>query len=154
MNVMAKAFPASRFTGFDFAEESVATGRKEAAQLGLTNARFEIQDVAALNLENAFDLIPRIVRMPEWSRANLQTVFSGTESNVQIKHVSELRTPQSGQTGQQPASANAAPAAAGPAPASVEGASTAKLRFEPAKPGARRLLAMPALNRKAGLPVQ
>jgi general secretion pathway protein D len=76
-------------------------------------------------------LTPRIVRMPEWSRANLQTVFSGTESNVQIKHVSELRTPQSGQTGQQPASANAAPAAAGPAPASVEGTSTAKLRFEP-----------------------
>ena len=76
-------------------------------------------------------LTPRIVRMPEWSRANLQTVFSGTESNVQVKHMSELRTPQPEQSGQQPASANSAPAAAGPAPASANGSPTAKLRFEP-----------------------
>jgi ubiquinone/menaquinone biosynthesis C-methylase UbiE len=57
VNVMAQAFPTSRFTGFDFAEESIATGRQEAAQLGLANARFEVRDVAELALENAFDLI-------------------------------------------------------------------------------------------------
>jgi 2-polyprenyl-3-methyl-5-hydroxy-6-metoxy-1,4-benzoquinol methylase len=57
VNVMAKAFPASRFTGFDFSEESIATGRGEAAELGLTNAHFEIRDVAALESKKAFDLI-------------------------------------------------------------------------------------------------
>ncbi|HZO26078.1 MAG TPA: class I SAM-dependent methyltransferase [Chloroflexota bacterium] len=57
VNTMAKAFPSSRCTGFDFSEESIAMARAEAAQLGLTNARFEVQDVAALDLENAFDLI-------------------------------------------------------------------------------------------------
>ena len=57
INVMAKAFPASRFTGFDFSEESIGMARAEAAQLGLSNARFEVQDVATLNLKHAFDLI-------------------------------------------------------------------------------------------------
>jgi SAM-dependent methyltransferase len=57
VNVMAQAFPASRFTGFDFSTEGIATGRTEAEQHGLSNATFVEQDVAALDLEGAFDLI-------------------------------------------------------------------------------------------------
>ena len=57
INVMAKAFPASRFTGYDFSEEAIAAGRAEAAELGIANARFEVQDVAALDFKDAFDLI-------------------------------------------------------------------------------------------------
>jgi len=37
INVMARAFPASRFTGIDFSEEAIAAGTREAAHLGLTN---------------------------------------------------------------------------------------------------------------------
>jgi len=57
INVMAKAFPNSRFTGYDFSEEGIAAGRKEAAEWGLTNAIFQVQDVAELNNAEAFDLI-------------------------------------------------------------------------------------------------
>ena len=57
INVMAKAFPNSRFTGYDFSEEGIAAGRKEAAEWGLTNAIFQVQDVAELSNAEAFDLI-------------------------------------------------------------------------------------------------
>lgn len=57
INVMAQAFPASRFTGIDFAEEAIATGRDEAARLGLTNATFEAHDLARLDKESAYDVV-------------------------------------------------------------------------------------------------
>lgn len=57
INVMAKAFPNSRFTGYDFSESGVAAGTAEAHGMGLSNARFVLQDIAALNMPAAFDLI-------------------------------------------------------------------------------------------------
>jgi 2-polyprenyl-3-methyl-5-hydroxy-6-metoxy-1,4-benzoquinol methylase len=57
INIMAKTFPSSRFTGYDFSEEGVAAGRKEAAALGLKNAQFQAQDVAALSAKEQFDFI-------------------------------------------------------------------------------------------------
>jgi ubiquinone/menaquinone biosynthesis C-methylase UbiE len=57
INLMAKAFPNSRFAGYDFSEEGVAAGRAEASQWGLTNARFEVQDAATLNETAKYDLI-------------------------------------------------------------------------------------------------
>src|SRR5271170_1468593 len=38
-------------------------------------------------------LTPHIVRMPEWTKANLQSMYSGTETNVQIKRDSAIRAP-------------------------------------------------------------
>ena len=49
INLMAKAFPNSRFVGYDFSDGGISAGKAEAKQLGLTNARFEVKDVAALN---------------------------------------------------------------------------------------------------------
>jgi SAM-dependent methyltransferase len=57
INLMAKAFPNSRFTGYDFSEEGVAAGRREAAAWGLTNAIFETKDVAELDQVSSFDFI-------------------------------------------------------------------------------------------------
>ncbi len=57
INTMAKAFPNSRFTGFDFSEDGIATGTAEAQSLGLANARFLLQDAATLNAPAQFDLI-------------------------------------------------------------------------------------------------
>jgi SAM-dependent methyltransferase len=57
INLMAKAFPRSRFTGFDFSEEGIASGRREAEAWSLTNAVFELRDVTALDLHDRFDLI-------------------------------------------------------------------------------------------------
>lgn len=56
VNVMAAAFPRSRFVGFDFSTEAVEAGRAEAARRNLANARFESCD-AARGLPGRFDLI-------------------------------------------------------------------------------------------------
>jgi len=57
INLMARAFPNSRFVGVDFSEEGVRTGAEEAASWGLSNARFEVCDAAALPAEWRFDFI-------------------------------------------------------------------------------------------------
>jgi len=57
VNVMAQAFPQSRFTGIDFSAETLAVGAAEAARLGITNAAFERHDVAALSVSGAYDVI-------------------------------------------------------------------------------------------------
>lgn len=54
---MAAAFPASTFVGYDLAADALERGRAEAAELGLTNAHFEVQDAASLVPEEPFDAI-------------------------------------------------------------------------------------------------
>lgn len=57
INVMARAFPASRFTGIDFSDEAIAVGDREAADLGLGNASFESHNLAELDKVEAYDVI-------------------------------------------------------------------------------------------------
>ena len=61
VNLMARAFPRSRFLGVDISEEGIGLGRAEAAAWGLTNARFEVTDAASLtgryDLITAFDTV-------------------------------------------------------------------------------------------------
>jgi SAM-dependent methyltransferase len=57
INLMAQAFPASRFTGIDFSDEGLAVGRAEAARLGLANVNFERHDVAEMDVMAAYDVI-------------------------------------------------------------------------------------------------
>lgn len=60
INVMAQAFPASRFTGIDFSEQAIATGIREAAERGLANAAFESHNLADLDMaskKHAYDVI-------------------------------------------------------------------------------------------------
>ncbi len=57
INLMAQAFPASRFTGIDFSDEALTVGRAEAAAWGLSNANFESQDAASIDSAAAYDLI-------------------------------------------------------------------------------------------------
>jgi len=57
INLMAQAFPASRFTGIDFSEEGLAAGRREAAERGLDNATFESHNLAELDKVEAYDVI-------------------------------------------------------------------------------------------------
>jgi SAM-dependent methyltransferase len=57
INLMAQAFPDSRFTGVDFSEEGLTTGRAEAQRLGLANATFVARDVAELDVADAYDVI-------------------------------------------------------------------------------------------------
>jgi 2-polyprenyl-3-methyl-5-hydroxy-6-metoxy-1,4-benzoquinol methylase len=63
LNVMARAFPHSRFTGYDFSAAAIAAGNEEANAWGLTNVTFAVKDVATLadvdryQLVTAFDTI-------------------------------------------------------------------------------------------------
>jgi len=57
INLMAKEFPNSRFTGLDFSEEGIAAGGAEAEKMGNSNASFEVEDAALTDRPNAFDFI-------------------------------------------------------------------------------------------------
>lgn len=57
INLMAQAFPHSRFVGYDISEEGIAAAHSEARRLGLTNARFEVQDVSHVDTPGSYDLI-------------------------------------------------------------------------------------------------
>jgi 2-polyprenyl-3-methyl-5-hydroxy-6-metoxy-1,4-benzoquinol methylase len=57
INLMASAYPASQFVGYDFSAEAVAAATAEAASLGLANARFEERDVATLGDAPAYDFV-------------------------------------------------------------------------------------------------
>ena len=57
INLLAREFPRSRFTGIDLSDEAVTAGRAEAAAWGLANATFETRDAARLDHVAAFDLV-------------------------------------------------------------------------------------------------
>ena len=57
INLMARAYPASSFVGFDFSEEALGMARAEAESMGLTNVTFEALDVAELEGEGLYDFI-------------------------------------------------------------------------------------------------
>jgi len=57
INLMAAAFPASRFVGYDFSEEGLRAARTEAKEGKLANARFESKEVSTLDSISAFDFI-------------------------------------------------------------------------------------------------
>ncbi|GAC1685423.1 MAG: tetratricopeptide repeat protein [Candidatus Acidiferrum sp.] len=78
-------------------------------------------------------LTPRIVRMPDWTKANLRPLYSGTETNIQVKRESEIRTPAAtppvASSSKTPEST---PATNMPRPdSSQQGGTTPRLRFEP-----------------------
>ncbi|MFQ5767492.1 MAG: class I SAM-dependent methyltransferase [Acidobacteriota bacterium] len=57
INLMARAYPASRFTGLDFSPEGIAAGEKQARAWELANCTFQVADVADLDGWGPFDLI-------------------------------------------------------------------------------------------------
>lgn len=92
-------------------------------------------------------LIPHIVRLPDWTRANLRSISTGPEQNITTRRESDVRTPVAPTSpssmqpvpAQQQVSPSQAPAAGGLATVSApkaeqaNGASgqSARLRFEP-----------------------
>jgi general secretion pathway protein D len=86
-------------------------------------------------------LIPRIVRMPDWTKANLRPLYSGSETNVQVKRDSNVRAPAQPQApaalqtqpNQIVAPVTPAPVTQGiaPTPGTATGTQTANIRFEP-----------------------
>ena len=71
INLMAEAFPASRFVGFDISEAGLATGIAEAERKRLTNVRFEQQDAARLEASEQFDFITTFDAVHDQARPDL-----------------------------------------------------------------------------------
>jgi SAM-dependent methyltransferase len=57
LNLMARAYPRSRFVGYDIGEDAIARARAEAQEMGLDNAHFEVLDAVHLPAEPRYDLI-------------------------------------------------------------------------------------------------
>lgn len=57
VNLLARAYPSSRFVGYDFGAEAIEAARAEASEWELTNATFEVRDVAALDVDAEFDIV-------------------------------------------------------------------------------------------------
>jgi len=71
VNLMAEAFPRSRFTGFDFSGAGIAAARQEARRKGLANARFEERDAARLGEAGRFDFITTFDAVHDQARPDL-----------------------------------------------------------------------------------
>ena len=57
INLMAKNFPNSQFTGYDFSKEAIQYATKESQNMGNQNTSFEIQDVEHFPEGTQFDLV-------------------------------------------------------------------------------------------------
>jgi len=57
LNLMAKNFPNSHFTGYDFSKEAIQNAIKESKKQGHKNTSFEIQDVENFSKTEKFDLV-------------------------------------------------------------------------------------------------
>lgn len=71
INLMAHAYPNSRFTGYDFSAEVIEAAREEARRWGLDNVRFEVQDVTNLDAVAAFDAITAFDAIHDQARPGL-----------------------------------------------------------------------------------
>ena len=116
------------------------------AKLPFLRYFFSEDSVSTEDDEILIILTPHIVRMPEWTRDNLKSLYSGSESEVKIRREESVRAPNS----QPPATAQPSPAGqitgapptaaqtTGTVPTSLgaattvqSGAEQAQIRFEP-----------------------
>jgi SAM-dependent methyltransferase len=71
VNLMAEAFPRSRFAGFDFSDTGIAAAVAEADRKGLTNVRFEKRDAAGLGETARFDFMTTFDSVHDQARPDL-----------------------------------------------------------------------------------
>jgi SAM-dependent methyltransferase len=80
LNLMAAAFPASRFVGFEISDEAIEAGAREAASMDLTNVRFERRDAASLDGKERFDFITTFDAVHDQARPDL--VLAGIAASL------------------------------------------------------------------------
>jgi len=71
VNLMAEAFPHSRFVGFDLSDAGIAAGTAEASRKALANARFEKRDAAHFGETASYDLITTFDSVHDQARPDL-----------------------------------------------------------------------------------
>jgi SAM-dependent methyltransferase len=70
-NLMAQAFPRSRFAAFDISDAGLAAARTEAGRMALENVRFEKRDAAQLGETSRYDLIATFDAVHDQARPDL-----------------------------------------------------------------------------------
>jgi SAM-dependent methyltransferase len=81
LNLMARVFPNSYFTGYDLSPEAIDYAREEAKQLNLTNVRFLVKDLTYFNEETSevkFDFITTFDAVHDQARPDnlLQGIYN------------------------------------------------------------------------------
>jgi general secretion pathway protein D len=124
---------------FDRTDTRTLNGWPGLAKIPLLRYLFSNDNIDHQEDEVLIVLIPHIVRLPEWTKANLRPIYTGSETNIQVKREAEVRAPVQApptpapNTQATPAPATAAPAVNPPAAAATDQTGQpAKLRFEPA----------------------
>ena len=125
---------------FTKTDSKTVNGWPGLAQIPLMKYLFADNKVDHAQSDILIVLIPRIVRLPDWSRGDLRPISSGVEQNITTRRQSDIRTPDANKPAPAPSQqpATQPPAAlplSGPPPAAVPQttASTqgARLRFDP-----------------------
>ena len=80
---LAKAFPKSRFTGYDFLDSAVQVAEAEASKRQLTNVAFVQQDVAGFDDKEKYDLIFTFDAVHDQARPDqmLKNIYNALKSD-------------------------------------------------------------------------
>jgi 2-polyprenyl-3-methyl-5-hydroxy-6-metoxy-1,4-benzoquinol methylase len=81
-NLLAQAYPRSRFTGYDLREGALEEGRAKAASLGLRNVRFVRQDLSTMEELGAYDFVTAF-----------DVIHDQAQPRTVLKHVAALLKP-------------------------------------------------------------
>lgn len=120
---------------FERTDTKQLNGWPGLANVPIMRYLFSTDNVEHQENENLIVLIPRIVRMPEWTRANLRAIYSGTETYPGVKREMDVKTPAANPN---PVAAPAAPAVQNPvAPGAVPPATQQVPTSTPAVPEAQ-----------------
>jgi general secretion pathway protein D len=122
---------------FERIDTKTLNGWPGLANIPIMRYLFSTDNVEHQENENLIVLIPRIVRMPDWTRANLRAIASGPDANPTIRRAMDLKSPV-GNTAPTPAApATATPAAPAAAPAGAPQPAPENAPAAPAPPQAQ-----------------
>jgi len=129
---------------FERTDSKQLNGWPGLANIPIMRYLFSTDNVDHQENENLIVLIPRIVRMPDWTKANLRAIYSGTETYPGVKREMDIKSPTANPNPTAPAAPvqnPVAPGAAAPAnqppPPNIPAVPQAqtsgpRIRFEPA----------------------
>src|SRR6201984_735374 len=87
---------------FEHIDSKTVSGWPGLAQLPFIKYLTATHNTDAQENDVLIVLIPRIVRMPDWTRANLRAISTGVEQNITTRRESDIRTPSAASVQQAP----------------------------------------------------
>ena len=93
MNKLARLFPASLFTGYDFSEEAIAGAIAEAQAHGLNNVQFQVKDAATMDEVERYDLITTFDAIHDQARPDnvLRNIYNALRTDGGVYLMQDIR---------------------------------------------------------------